>query len=219
MYWRQEQENWRVTVFCSVLLLHLMVGIILMRSSRLLSASRMASEEMLITFPLLAEQSRPSAAIPARRKPDPNARAISPKHSTAASDAPEGVFQPDYSLVKRNDVWLLPPIDWAHEAELAVQGSIAAAEREKLYRNLAGLSAAQLEWIRKNHMEPVDTNPPWSETSPRNNGDGILWISDHCALVNLVPYCFIKFGHKEARGDLFKNMRQYLDQRLTDPLP
>jgi hypothetical protein len=46
-----------------------------------------------------------------------------------------------------------------------------------------------------------------------------IWISDHCALVNLVPYCFIKFGHKEERGDLFKNMRQYLDQRLTDPLP
>jgi len=39
------------------------------------------------------------------------------------------------------------------------------------------------------------------------------------AAQHLVPYCFIKVGHQEARGDLFKNMRQYLDQRLTDPLP
>jgi hypothetical protein len=157
-------------------------------------------------------KSRPS-------KTNTNASATSPKHPTAASEASKSAAQPDYSYDKQNSITLLPPIDWAHEAELAVHDSMARTEREKLYRNLAGLSAAQLHWIQKNHMEPVDTNPPWSETRPRNKADGILWISDHCALVNLVPYCFIKFGHKEARGDLFQNMRQYLGQRLTDPLP
>ena len=53
--------------------------------------------------------------------------------------------------------------------------------------NLSGMSAAQLEWIRKNHMEPADSNP--------------------------------RLGRKPPRGDFFKNMRQYLDERETGPLP
>ncbi|HEY2780689.1 MAG TPA: hypothetical protein VGI90_07935 [Steroidobacteraceae bacterium] len=111
------------------------------------------------------------------------------------------------------------PIDWTQEAEWAVQNQMRSAEREKLYRNLSGLSAAQLDWIRKNHMEPVDNNPPWAENRPRNNADGVLWLSENCALVNLLPYCRIKLGHTPARGDLFKNMHKYLEDRELDPLP
>jgi len=55
--------------------------------------------------------------------------------------------------------------------------------------------------------------------APRNNSDGVLWLSENCALVNGLPFCRIRLGRKPPRGDLFKNMRRYLDERETDPLP
>lgn len=55
-------------------------------------------------------------------------------------------------------------------------------DRRPRYRNLSGLSAAQLEWIRKNHMQPVDSNPPWAENRPKNNADGVLWLSENRSL-------------------------------------
>jgi hypothetical protein len=218
LYWRQEQENWRVTVFFTVLLLHLIVGAILVRSSRLLSAARTAPEEFLIAFLRSATEQNLRDASPAHTKAD--TKAISPaKRPASASAANKSAVQPDSSFDTQSEATLLLPIDWAHEAELAVQGQLAAAERENLYRNLAGLSAAQLDWIQKNRMVGVDTNPPWAENRPKNNADGVLWISDNCALVNGLPFCRIKLGREAPRGDLFKNMRQYLDKRLTDPLP
>jgi hypothetical protein len=218
LYWRQEPENWRVTVFFAVLLLHLIVGAILVRSSWLLSAARTTPEEFLIAFLRSATEQNLWDASPAHAKP--NTKAISPaKGPTGASEASKSAVQPDYSFDTQSEVTLLPPIDWAHEAELAVQSQVAAAEREKLYRNLAGLSAAQLDWIQNNRMEAVDANPPWAENRPKNNADGVLWISENCALVNGLPFCRIRLGRQAPRGDLFENMREYLDKRLTDPLP
>jgi hypothetical protein len=37
--------------------------------------------------------------------------------------------------------------------------------------------------------------------------------------VGFVLLCQMKVGKRKARTDLFKNMREYLDERLTDPLP
>ena len=217
MYWRDERENRRVTAFFAVLMLHAIIGTILMRSSAtLLSAARMAPEEFLVTFLRSAEPRATPKPAPAAKPADEIAAAIAlgmPRPAPKAEVAPDQVNHPE------SEITLLPPIDWTHEAELAVRSSMDSAEREKRYRNLAGLSAAQLDWIRRNHMEPVDTNPPWAETFPRNNADGVLWISDNCALVNLLPFCEFKIGHKKPRGDLFKNMREYLDKRETDPLP
>ena len=215
MYLREERENWRATAFFAVLMLHAIIATILMRSSARLSAPRGATEQFLITFLHPIEQRAQSG--PARTKPNTHEIVPSKRPSTTApprpNGAPEGV--PD----AQREITLLPPIDWTHEAELAIRSSVGTAEQERLFRNLAGLSTAQRDWIQKNHMEPVDTNPPWAETAPRNNADGVLWISNDCAIVNLLPVCRIKVGHKQPRGDLFKNMRQYLDQRLADPLP
>jgi hypothetical protein len=119
----------------------------------------------------------------------------------------------------RNAITLPTPIDWTQEAEWAVKNQMQAAEREKLYRNLSGLSSAQLEWIRKNRMEPVNTNPPWAKNRPRNNADGVLWLSENCALVNLLPFCRIRLCHTPPRGDLLKNMHQYLEDRELESLP
>jgi hypothetical protein len=218
LYWREERENWRVTAaFFAVLMLHAIVGTILIRSSTLLSAVGVTPEPFLITLLRHSEQREPSEPGPA---PKPIANEIvAAKIPSITPEMPRAEVAPESAPDAQSAITLLPPIDWTHEAELAIRSSLDNAEREKLYRNLAGLSAAQLDWIQKNHMEPVDTNPPWAETAPRNNADGVLWISDNCAIVNLLPFCRIKVGRKQARGDLFKNMRPYLDQRLTDPLP
>jgi len=218
LYWRAERENWRVTAFLAVLMLHAMVATILMRSSTLLSAARLAPEQFLIAFlPPTGRRALPESGPP-RTKPSLH-EIVAAKPASITPQMPKAEVAPGGVPDAQSQITLLPPIDWTHEAELALRNSMDTAEREKLYRNLAGLSAAQMEWIQKNHMEPVDTNPPWAESAPRNNSDGVFWISNNCALVNLLPVCRIKVGHKAARGDLFKNMRPYLDQRETDPLP
>jgi hypothetical protein len=219
VYWREERENRRVTAFFAVLMLHVIIGTILTRSSStMLSAARLAPEQFFITFLRSTEQ--PEPAEPSRTRTKPNAaEAVPAKRPSVTHEVPKAEAALDRVPNAQSEITLLPPIDWTHEAELAIRSSMDTAEREKLYRDLAGLSAAQLDWIQRNHMEPVDTNPPWAETAPRNNTDGVVWISNNCALVNLLPVCRIRVGHKAPRGDLFKNMRQYLDKRETDPLP
>ena len=221
VYWRTEHAERRTAIFAGVLLLHAMIGILLMRTSSLLTV-RINPQELLLSIFGNSLSRKPAEANPAPVKPglNENSRA---KRANARREAPASALRPPVSdalaSITPNDFTLLPPIDWEHEAEAAVQSRMAATEREKRYRNLAGLSAAQLEWIRKNHMEPVDSNPPWSETHPRNNADGVFWINDNCAIVDFMPVCRIKLGSKKPRGDLFRDMRKYLDERETDPLP
>jgi hypothetical protein len=218
LYWREERENRRITAFFAVMMLHASVAVILMRSSSILLSARRAAEPFVITFLPAAEPRAPveSSATRARLNRD---EFVPAKRPSLTHEAPSTEVAPDLAASPQNAITLLPPIDWTHEAELAIRSSMDNAERERRYRNLAGLSAAQLDWIQKNRMEPVDTNPPWAETAPRNNSDGVVWINDDCALVNLLPVCRIKIGHRKPRGDLFRNMRPYLDERETDPLP
>jgi hypothetical protein len=98
-------------------------------------------------------------------------------------------------------------IDWQHEAELATQNFLANAEREKNYRDLSGLSAAQLNWIRQNHMKPAPPGIAWRHPRfefDRQTGLPMFWINDRCVWVMLMVFCGI--GHSEADGGLFKHM-------------
>jgi hypothetical protein len=113
-----------------------------------------------------------------------------------------------------------PPIDWTLEAELAAKDSLAKAEKEKNFRNLAGLSAGQLEWVRRNHMEPTTSHIEWNHPRfelDRSTGLPVLWINDHCVMVTVMVFCAV--GHVETNGNVFKDMREHLHERLTDPLP
>ena len=100
-----------------------------------------------------------------------------------------------------------PAIDWEHEAELAARNGVAETEKQGKYRDLSALSAEQLSWAKKNHMEPAAPGIPW--THPRfefdaHTGLPVFWINDHCVLVTLMVFCAI--GHIETNGDLFKHM-------------
>lgn len=98
------------------------------------------------------------------------------------------------------------PIDWDHEAALAVESSIAQAAKERGYRNLSGLSPEQLDWVKRNHLEPAP-GFHWDRNSRREMlRHGIFKINDYCVLVVALPFC--NFGGKiQYDGDLFKNMR------------
>ena len=115
-------------------------------------------------------------------------------------------------VINDNAITLSPPeqkqhqgIDWDRESELAVQSSIAQAGKEKSYRDLSSLTPEQLDWVKKNHMEPMPAFP-WDRNS---RGEmlrhGIIKLNDYCVLIVVMPFC--RFGGKiQYNGDLFKDM-------------
>jgi hypothetical protein len=96
-------------------------------------------------------------------------------------------------------------IDWDLESALAVQSSVAQAAKEKKYRDLSSLTPEQLDWVKKNHMEPM----PGFQWDRNSRGEmlrhGIVKLNDHCVLVVVIPFC--RFGGEiQYSGDLFKDM-------------
>lgn len=97
-------------------------------------------------------------------------------------------------------------IDWSRESARAAQSSIDQAAKEKSYRDLSSLTPDQLDWLRKNQMEPTP-DFHWDRNS---RGEllrhGIIKLNDYCVLVVVIPFC--RFGGKiQYDGNLFKNMR------------
>jgi hypothetical protein len=74
------------------------------------------------------------------------------------------------------------PIDWELEAEVVARNSLG----KRLYRDLAGFTPEQLEWMKRNRMAPAPYNPFWDD-GRRTDEPGVLWINDDCAIVNLLP--------------------------------
>jgi hypothetical protein len=102
-----------------------------------------------------------------------------------------------------------PAIDWKHEAELAARNGVAEAEKQSKYRDLSALSAEQLSWAKKNHMEPAAPGIPWAHprVEVQKGGLPVIWINDHCVAVPMMMMMvFCKIGHIEAEGGLFKHM-------------
>jgi hypothetical protein len=215
--YRPERADNRIAVMMAVLLIHAIVGAVLIRTSRAPLLFDLSAQPIAIE--LLPELSRiqpkksssgtvhlPVAGDGGRMKPA--------QPDLAAETAPKSDDIPPEPVKDAT----VPSVDWDHEVAIAAQNRVNASESEKLYRNLAGFSAAQLEWMKRNRMEPVPYNPFWGD-GRHENSPGVLWINDDCAIVSLLPVCRIKLGRRKARGDLFKDMRKYLDERVTDPLP
>jgi hypothetical protein len=127
-----------------------------------------------------------------------------PTHAATAEAVPENQNSAP------SEVGTPPKIDWEHESALAARSSVAAAEQEKLYRDLSGLSPAQRSWISQNHMEPVPPGIKWHHARVEWTPEGlpIFWVNDNCIIVPLMAFMmFCKIGRIEANGDLFKHMR------------
>jgi hypothetical protein len=189
----------RAWIFLAVLLAHaVLLRIVLLASLRAIPPSREAGPLTLIYLkptPETAGAGKPSlpgtpsaAARPsrtrARTQPEPS-NAITPPVPTAA-----------------------PPIDWAREAELAAADAAAAEAGNKPYRDLSSLTPEQLEWMKRNRMEPGPPGIAWSDPRFRLDpvtGIPVLWINDHCVLVFLIVAC--RIGRIEPNGHLFDHMR------------
>jgi hypothetical protein len=115
-----------------------------------------------------------------------------------------------------------PVIDWEREAALELQRGNADVERDRAYRNLAGLTPERRAWLESHHMEPV---PPegihWAH--PRVeivNGLPLIWVNNHCVAVPLMMLLvFCSIGHIEPRGDLLDHMREADEARARSLVP
>ncbi len=174
---------------------------------------------VLLSNPRLSRETRkPARSLSLLQLPNRSATIESPKISVqmdaSVSHPRISVALPLPPIVINNNAITLSPaeqqlqqrIDWDRESELAVRSSIAQAGKEKNYRGLSSLTPEQLDWVKKNHMEPM----PGFQWDRNSRGEmlrhGIIKLNDYCVLIVVIPFC--RFGGKiQYNGDLFKDMR------------
>jgi len=193
-----ETREWRPLILLAVLVSHVIVVNFVMRAARLVIASPTGFDQPLILMFL------------PHRAPAQHA-ALKPRGPESAASRPPSTGEPtpDTVVPPLDTATTQPWTDWEHEAELAAQNGVAAAEHDKNYRNLAGLSPQQLAWIKRNHMEPVPPGIPWRHPRVEYSEGGlpIIWVNDHCVVVPMMMFMmFCQVGRIEANGDLFKHM-------------
>jgi hypothetical protein len=200
---RAFEDKSRPAVLLAVLMFHCAIIIVLTREAVRHFGSIVDTEPLIIHFLSRTVRRHDTVASPIRRvEAGQIAAKTQPVPSIAGSD------QNDDAMSTTAPTASVPLIDWATEAEIASRNSLANAETEKHYRNLAGLSAAQLEWAKKMHLAPMNTDSPFGTKHDA-----------HCVFIGPVFFCEMKIGMRRPSGKLFNNMREYLDERLTDPLP
>ena len=181
----------RPLILVAVLMLHAAIVLLLIRPARLSTSSGTSDEPLILMLPIATP--RPAPASKARSAKRPPAPALAPVPDNAITLPPALPPQPS--------------VDWQHEAELAAQNAVADAEREGKFRDLSSLTPLQLDWIKRNHMEPAPPGINWKrprvEVTP--GGLPIIWINERCALVIVMVFCGI--GHIEPDGGLFNRMR------------
>jgi hypothetical protein len=190
----------RPLVFLAVLVSHAVIVLLLVRAVRQPISPHNDPYEPLVLV-LLHDGARAITNAVMPRRPE-----VSPPAVPRAPDL-RLVPVPDDAIKAPPQAPPPPAIDWQHEAELTARNGVAEAEKQGKYRDLSALSAEQLSWAKKNHMEPAAPGIPW--THPRfefdaHTGLPVFWINDHCVLVTLMVFCAI--GHIEANGNLFKHM-------------
>jgi hypothetical protein len=173
---------------------------------------------MLLSRPRLSRERRsPVDSLSLQLLPNDSAKIGAPRftvHIDSGASLPSIVA--DLTLpsipIDNNVITLSAPqqqqqrIDWDRESALAVQSSIARATKEEKYRDLSSLTPEQLDWIKKNHMEPMQ-GFQWDRASRREMlRYGIVKLNDYCVLIVVIPFC--RFGGKiQYSSDLFEHMR------------
>jgi hypothetical protein len=183
----------RQLIFLIVLMSHVAIVVIVIREGRLVLVPKGTNEPLLL---ILLRGEKPEI----QGVPTPRAKGARPH-------APNEPF-PENAITAPPEPPPQPTIDWQHEADLASENFLANAEKEKNYRDLAGLSPAQLKWIKENRMKPAPPGIAWQNPRfefDKQTGIPVFWINDHCVWVMLMIFC--KIGKSEADGGLFNHMR------------
>jgi hypothetical protein len=195
---QRDRQDVRLLIFVVVILCHVSILLLVTRVARVRISFSMARNEPLILVPVAPTQHLP------REPPQPN-RAATQRVPVAK---PRGL--PPDQANPTNEAPAAPKIDWANEADLAAQNAMARAAAEENYRNLSGLSADQLKWVRENELVPAEPGIPWKyrRVEITEGGFPIIHINDHCIAVPLLlMMVFCKIGHIEPNGDLFEHLR------------
>ena len=198
----RDTRDRRPLVFLAVLTSHVVIVLLVIREARLVIFSPNDSYEPLVLM-VLHDKARATTDTVTPRRSAVSPPAAIPKNRTVIPEP-----GPDNSITVPPEAPPQPRIDWEREAELAAQNGVASAEKQKNYRDLSALSPAQLNWLRRNHMEPMPPGIEWHHPRfefDRHSGLPVLWINDQCVLVTLIVFCGI--GRIEANGDLFKHLR------------
>jgi hypothetical protein len=196
----------RYLIFLLVQISHVVIVLIAIRTARQLNLPASDSQQPLILL-LLKQKPRSALKGSMRHATASSAGAARSKARTTRDTAqPQAV--PSETLPQ-------PPIDWQREAQLAVQNDLLNAEKQQNYRDLSALSAEQLSWIRRNHLEPAPPGITWHHHRvefDKSSGLPMFWINDNCVIVApLMLMVFCRIGHIEANGGLFKHMRDAHD--------
>jgi hypothetical protein len=172
---------------------------------------------ILLSHPRFFRELRtPTYSLSLLQLPNDSARNV-PEKINVRLDAAAPHFYIDRDLppppipINNNAIALAPSeqlrqhIDWDRESALAVQSSIVKGAKDRSYRDLSSLTPEQLDWVKKNHLEPMPSFQ-WDRSS---RGEllrhGIVKLNDYCVLVVVIPFC--RFGGKiQYNGDLFKDM-------------
>jgi hypothetical protein len=188
----------RPLILLAVLILHAAIVLLLLRPARLSTNSGTSDEPLIL---MLLHSIPPPATGVATPRPAPASKARSAKREPAPA--------PDNAITLPPEAPQQPGVDWQREAELAAQSAVADAEREGKFRDLSSLTPLQLDWIKRNHMEPAPPGIHWKrprvEFIDRGVPIPIIWINERCVLVTVMVFCGI--GHIEADGGLFNHMR------------
>jgi hypothetical protein len=194
------KRNSKRLIFLAVVALHGAVVLLLLRATHQFRAPVRASAEPLAL--LLFHSSEPHAATPgsAQTALNPKGPKRKPPTPAALEAATPQVITPPHEAA--------PKIDWQQEAELAALNGVTSGEKERNYRNLGGLSDAQLKWVRDNHMVQMEPGIMWAH--PRVEIDKatllpIIHINDHCVLVLVFVFCSV--GHITPNSHLLDHMR------------
>jgi hypothetical protein len=179
--------------------LHGAVVLLLLRATHQFEAPQRVAAEPLIFLLLHSGESAPVTTAGAVTPL--NAKASKRKPSTPAAREPSTLQLP----IPPTDT--APKIDWQQEAELAALNGVANADKERNYRNLGGLSDAQLKWVRDNHMVRMEPGIVWAH--PRVEIDKatllpIVHLNDHCVLVLMFVFCSV--GHITPNSHLLDHM-------------
>jgi hypothetical protein len=199
------KRNSKQLIFLAVVVLHCAVVLLLLRATHQFQAPARAAAEPLV-FLLLHGRESPPVTTAAETPVNPKEPVRKQQQPTpAAPRAAPPITAPLQAITIPNEV--TPNINWQQEAELAAQNGVANADKERAYRNLGGISDAQLKWVRDNHMVQMAPGMVWAH--PRVEIDKatlipIVHINDHCVLVLVLVFCSV--GHITPNSHLLDHM-------------
>lgn len=185
-------------------MIHLVMVLVVIRTARVISPLKANYEPLVFLF--LHDKPAAPTNTGALNTDKPLRKSTSKSHITNHESTS------NYAITLATEPTELPKINWEYEAELTAKNNATNAAANSNFRDLSGLSAEQLQWVRNNHMQQMSSDFAWDHRT-RDNGNplGLFWINEYCVIVVMIPFC--RWGGKIVpNGDLFKHMHDPVNQ-------